>query len=144
MYFKLCINELSYITNKRDKSFKIKEEWSEYLSDPSNWKKHFERINIYFAHLANSMDVVYKALDSKEFAKFRLSLIPASGFQTVQLRKIEIMMTDLKNLQYKGDGVEKGSLEGYYENIYWKTGSLQTKLNEDGNLELVLVNGKPL
>jgi tryptophan 2,3-dioxygenase len=65
-------------------------------------------------------------MDNKEFMKFRMALLPASGFQSAQYRMIEIHSTSIKNLV----GVERREalknetdVKILYESIYWKEGA---------------------
>jgi tryptophan 2,3-dioxygenase len=71
-------------------------------------------------------------MEVEQFLKFRLALYPASGFQSVQYRKIEIASTNLINLvhpQYR-EYVEKSSLEKMFKMIYWKFGATETDTGE--------------
>ncbi len=61
-------------------------------------KRQMERINRYFRQLINSFDIMVDGMDRDEFLRFRMSLLPASGFQSVQYRMIEIASTDLHQL----------------------------------------------
>lgn len=137
LYFKLCIHELSILTNTSEKYR------DEDLSEASNWVKRLKRIKFYFSQLDSSLSLMHKQgndelLDRAEFTKFRLALLPASGFQTAQLRMIEIMLTNLENLQHKDFKIDSTDLNELYENIYWKRGAIQTSadskpiLNEKG------------
>lgn len=68
-------------------------------------------------------------MDKDQFLKFRMSLLPASGFQSAQYRKIEICATEFKNLLVKDkrglpEFDEKG-IEDLFEHIYWKTGATE-------------------
>ena len=61
-------------------------------------KTHFidrvTRINRYFEALVKSFSIMVDGMDRDEFLKFRMSLLPASGFQSAQYREIEIYSTD--------------------------------------------------
>ncbi|NBR83810.1 MAG: hypothetical protein EBT52_08790, partial [Flavobacteriia bacterium] len=59
------------------------------------------RINRYFGALTHSFGVMEKGMDRKQFLDFRMSLIPASGFQSAQYRMIEIHATDFVRLLHK-------------------------------------------
>ncbi len=56
------------------------------------------RINRYFDVLISSFAIMKYGMDVDQYMKFRDALTPASGFQSVQYRKIEIACTDLNNL----------------------------------------------
>jgi tryptophan 2,3-dioxygenase len=86
------------------------------------------RINRYFDALVKSFEIMIDGMDRDEFLKFRMSLLPASGFQSAQYREIEIYSTDFINLVAKDvrenmRGVEDIAL--LFENIYWKAGATE-------------------
>jgi len=86
------------------------------------------RINNYFEILVNSYDVMVKGMNQEEFLKFRMSLLPASGFQSVQFRMIEICATNLDNLvalSKRGQLTAETSLEEKYQILYWKEGATE-------------------
>ena len=56
------------------------------------------RVNRYFEALTTSFDIMVDGMDPKEFMKFRMSLLPASGFQSAQYRKIELCSTSLDRI----------------------------------------------
>jgi len=67
-------------------------------------------------------------MDHKQFNAFRMALLPASGFQSAQFRKIEICFTDLTQLLDPSlDKSTEFDLNGKYENIYWKRGAMDLK-----------------
>jgi tryptophan 2,3-dioxygenase len=85
-----------------------------------------KRITRYFSALVDSFEIMSKGMDNKEFMKFRMALLPASGFQSAQYRLIEFHCTDLKNLVTlnKRESLDQEtSLEVLYENVYWKEGA---------------------
>jgi tryptophan 2,3-dioxygenase len=86
------------------------------------------RINRYFDALVTSFDIMSKGMDQKQFMQFRMSLLPASGFQSAQYRFIEMYSTDFINLVAK-DMRDKfsatSSIEEMYEFIYWKAGATE-------------------
>ena len=61
------------------------------------------RINRYFDALIKSFEIMINGMDREEFLKFRMSLLPASGFQSAQYREIEIFSTDFINLVAKDE-----------------------------------------
>jgi tryptophan 2,3-dioxygenase len=68
-------------------------------------------------------------MEPEQFLKFRMSLLPASGFQSAQYRMIEIYATDFIHLVAK-DHREKfiesgGSLSEQFNFIYWKAGATE-------------------
>ena len=114
LYFKLSLHELNQLAKAEElsvESFTIK----------------LGRINRYFEALTHSFAVMMDGMDRHQFLKFRMSLIPASGFQSVQYRLIELCATDMVNLVDQEIrpafiGKEK-SVEEMYQYIYWKKGA---------------------
>jgi tryptophan 2,3-dioxygenase len=49
-----------------------------------------QRINRYFVALTDSFSIMVDGMEPEQFQKFRMSLLPASGFQSAQYRSIEI------------------------------------------------------
>lgn len=125
LYFKLCLEEYEQIGN---------------LQRPALGELvlRLGRINRYFENLIDSFDVMVDGMDRQQFLQFRMALMPASGFQSVQYRLIEISSTDLGNLVDK----EKHRLLGEADSdeellgcIYWKAGAT---LETDGAKTLTL------
>lgn len=115
LYFKLCLEEYKQIGEDKD----ITLDW---------FIKRLKRINRYFDNLINSFDVMVDGMDPKQFLQFRMALMPASGFQSVQYRLIEIASTDLRNLVDKAKREVLG-LQSTQEEmigcIYWKEGATE-------------------
>lgn len=106
-------------------------------------KSHFidrvGRINRYFDALVKSFEVMIDGMDREEFLKFRMSLLPASGFQSAQYREIEIYSTDFINLVAKDvreemRGVDE--IDQLFDHIYWKAGATEV---ESGKKTLTLI-----
>ncbi len=114
LYFRMVRHELSQLREKNS-------------VDADYFKVRLKRINWYFGQLIQSFDLISVGLDQQQFLKFRTALYPASGFQSVQYRMIEIASTDLINLVDKKtrDFFEDYSaLEELFKNIYWKQGAI--------------------
>ena len=115
LYFKLCLEEYRQIGEDKEITGEV-------------LKKRLIRINRYFDNLINSFDVMVDGMDPKQFLQFRMALMPASGFQSVQYRLIEIASTDLRNLVDKAKRAVLG-LESSQEEmigcIYWKEGATE-------------------
>ncbi len=115
LYFKLALCEFEALGN---------------IQTPT--KAHFidrvSRINRYFDALVKSFEIMINGMDREEFLKFRMSLLPASGFQSAQYREIEIFSTDFINLVAKD---QREQLQGtsdlslLFEHIYWKAGATE-------------------
>lgn len=114
LYFKLALHEIKQLSKMVE-------------PDPKEFKEKVRRINRYFEALTHSFGVMEKGMKREQFLKFRMSLIPASGFQSVQYRKVEIGSTDFINLVDKEvrDGLrsDERSIEELYQYIYWKKGA---------------------
>lgn len=95
--------------------------------EPSLFIRQMERVNRYFEQLIQSFDIMVDGMDKAEFLKFRMSLLPASGFQSAQYRKIEILSTDLYNLTHstKREQLKETSIEELYQHLYWKSGATE-------------------
>jgi len=120
LYFKLIIHELKQIIDDK-------------LQTAEFFTKKLERINRYFRVLIDSFDVMIKGMDKDQFLKYRMSLLPASGFQSVQFRMIEIYATPLVHLVSSKERArfsEKDPLEEVYEHLYWKFGATDIETGE--------------
>jgi tryptophan 2,3-dioxygenase len=117
LYFKLALNEFEQIGDQApiDKSFFI---------------DRVKRINRYFEALVNSFEIMVDGMEQKQFLKFRMSLMPASGFQSAQYRLIEIYSTDFINLVHKDvreQMKEEKNISTLIQHIYWKEGATEIK-----------------
>lgn len=118
LYFKLCLHEYNQLAEKEN-------------IDAAFFIERVNRINRYFEALITSFDVMVDGMDPKQFLKFRMSLLPASGFQSGQYRKIEICSTTFKNLVAKdirptfSDDISDEQIEKMYQHIYWREGATE-------------------
>ena len=113
LYFKIILHEIEQIG------------FDENISG-EKIKKHLKRINTYFTQLVQSFHVLVSGMEPQQFMQFRKALTPASGFQSIQYRLIEVWATDFINLVSKDHRHELGdypSIEEMYEHIYWKEGA---------------------
>jgi len=81
------------------------------------------RINRYFDVLISSFAIMKYGMEVEQYMKFRDALTPASGFQSVQYRKIEIACTDLNNLldaRFKPKADELEGLQDKIDHLYWQ------------------------
>jgi tryptophan 2,3-dioxygenase len=117
LYFKLVVHELNQVKT------------TDAITAPI-FLKRIERCNWYFGQLINSFEIISVGLDQDQFLKFRVALNPASGFQSVQYRMVEIACTDLINLVHN-DMRDKyddySTIEELFEELYWKKGATDTK-----------------
>jgi tryptophan 2,3-dioxygenase len=117
LYFKMILHEI--------KQLKLEESINE-----DYFFKRLTRMNWYFTHLISSFDVIAVGMEQDQFLKFRTALYPASGFQSVQYRMIEIASTDIINLvsvDGRDDFSDYSTIEEMFDSIYWKKGAIDTK-----------------
>ena len=117
LYFKLIRHEIRQLREKGKDDLDV-------------WFKHIRRVLNYFKNLTNSFDVMVEGMDPEQFLKFRMSLLPASGFQSVQYRMIEIESIEIKNLMEASARQaqnEEKSVSESYNALYWKYGNLELK-----------------
>jgi len=94
LYFKLTLNELNQIANngKIINSDGQDKGWNKNLCSEF-FINRLKRINNYFEALTNSFAIMVNGMERDQFLKFRMSLLPASGFQSAQYREIELSCT---------------------------------------------------
>ena len=114
LYFKLVIHESEQISDAIDITVDF-------------FHTRLKRINSYFSALIHSFGVMIDGMDPAQFLKFRMSLLPASGFQSGQYRMIEIYSTDFINLvdKSKREELKNATVEAQFEQIYWKYGATE-------------------
>ena len=115
LYFQLCINELNQLC-------------IDETLDPSFFLTRLTRLTRYFEHLCSSFDVMADGMEREQFLKFRMSLLPASGFQSAQYRMIEIMSAPFQRLiiadkrkQFDRDT----PIAHQFEYMYWRYGATE-------------------
>lgn len=87
------------------------------------WLEKGARIERYAHLLINSFSIMNKGMSKEQYNEFRLSLAPASGFQSAQFRLIEFLFTDIDNLineRGKRRLSATADLNEKLENIYWQ------------------------
>lgn len=115
LYFKLALNEFKQLADSNTLS-------SAFFTE------RVARINRYFEALIKSFEIMVLGMDREQFMKFRMSLLPASGFQSAQYRFIEIYSTDFIQLVHKDKRAQfasADSIESMYAHIYWKEGATE-------------------
>ena len=115
LYFKLILTEIEQIAQKKDltKTF---------------FEARLKRMIRYFQQLENSFDIMVDGMEREQFLKFRMSLLPASGFQSAQYRMIEICSTPLFNLvaeEERKNIKPENQINQLIENIYWRFGATE-------------------
>lgn len=117
LYFKLSLHEFDQLAE-------------EAPTTAQPMIERIRRVNRYFEALTHSFDIMVDGMDPAQFMKFRMSLLPASGFQSAQYRKIEIRSTTFDRLLH-ADHRERhvnhsaGDLEALFDHIYWKAGAVE-------------------
>jgi tryptophan 2,3-dioxygenase len=117
LYFKLSLHELKQIHADPEMS-------SELLLEKVT------RINRYFENLVSSFDIMVNGLDRRQFLQFRMSLLPSSGFQSVQYRLIELACTTMDRLvhrEMRGGYALHGfdEIDGMFDALYWRRGATE-------------------
>lgn len=117
LFFRLCLHEYEQIAEKQD-------------IDAKYMIQKVKRIVHYFDGLNITYGIMIDGMEKDQFLKFRMALLPASGFQSAQYRMIELYSTDLANLlnhEYasKNPEVKKLPAEKMFDHIYWKTGATE-------------------
>jgi tryptophan 2,3-dioxygenase len=112
LYFKLVLLEIEQIAARQN-------------IDEQFYIERLDRIIRYFRNLENSFEIMVKGMEKEQFQKFRMALLPASGFQSAQYRFIEIGSTDMINLVAKDDreALQNADLKSMVEKLYWKRGA---------------------
>ena len=113
LYFKLVLNAIRQL--------------SDSAPDLNLMKRQLKRVIDYFNNLVSSFSIMVEGMDRQEFLKFRMSLLPASGFQSAQYRMIEIVSTDIQNLVHytKREETKDADIESCYSFLYWKRGATE-------------------
>jgi tryptophan 2,3-dioxygenase len=128
LYFKLILHEQRQIADKAN-------------IEVDFFSARLKRINKYFEALTKSFDIMIDGMEREQFLQFRMSLLPASGFQSAQYRMIEICSTDFFNLVDKNERQHfkpkssDAEIEKMFSYIYWNKGA--TELSS-GNKTLTL------
>lgn len=132
LYFKLVLHEMEQVSENgkiispegEDKG------WNEKL-DADYFYDRLLRMNRYFEALTKSFDIMVEGMEPEQFMRFRMALLPASGFQSAQYRMIEICATDFVNLVEKdrrhmyAGSITNSMIEEMFEHVYWKRGAME-------------------
>jgi tryptophan 2,3-dioxygenase len=114
LYFKLSLHECKQIAEHQNLT-------AEFFT------ARVKRINTYFEALTQSFEIMVDGMEKEQFLQFRMSLLPASGFQSGQYRMIEIYASDFINLVAadQREAVRSAPIEEQFEHIYWKFGATE-------------------
>lgn len=96
-------------------------------------QEKMKRLNRYTRLLINSFDVMRDGMDYDDYNAFRKALAPASGFQSVSFRCIELRCTPLRNLVNREGQQrlpENPTFEDYFKQLYWRDAGHNRKTGE--------------
>lgn len=133
LYFRLALHEYEQIANNGRNVLPNGEDkgWRTQM-EPGYFKERVRRINAYFHALTTSYGVMEHGMEKEQFLRFRMALLPASGFQSAQYRKIEICSTALNNLvhvdhrdKFADTRSDEAGIREMFQFIYWKTGATE-------------------
>ena len=112
LYFKLVLLEIEQISTRQN-------------IDEKFFIERMDRIIRYFKNLENSFEIMVQGMEKDQFQKFRMALLPASGFQSAQYRFIEIGSTDMINLvaMDSREALRNADVKEMVEKLYWKSGA---------------------
>ena len=124
LIFKMILWEISQLA----KSKKI---------DIQLFEEKLMRISRYFDMLTTSFNIMKKGMDHDQYNKFRLSLAPASGFQSYQYRLIEFASTELINLidvRFRKTIDRKTPFENAFDHLYWQAAGKDYKTGKKSQM----------
>jgi len=120
LYFKLILHEQRQIVDDKSQDLGI-------------FTEKVNRINNYYKALISSFGIMVRGMNPKQFLRYRMALLPASGFQSAQYRMIEIYAAPLELLVHASERDRFSSedpIEELYEHIYWKKGATDLNTGE--------------
>ncbi|TAI47789.1 tryptophan 2,3-dioxygenase family protein [Flagellimonas allohymeniacidonis] len=120
LYFKLILHEQKQIVEDKSQNLDF-------------FIEKVRRINSYFRALISSFSIMIKGMEREQFLRYRMALLPASGFQSAQYRMIEIYATSLENLVHHTEREHFSSengIEELFDHIYWKKGATDRNTGE--------------
>lgn len=105
--------------------------------DATFFTEKLMRVSRYFDMLTSSFNIMREGMDREQYLKFRLTLTPASGFQSAQYRLIEFASTDLINLidaRFR-DSIDRNTpYEHALEHLYWQAAGKDYKTGKKSYL----------
>lgn len=116
LYFKLTLHEMEQVAEQAEQI------------NPDFFAARVKRMNAYFRNLIHSFEIMVDGMEQSQFLKYRMSLLPASGFQSAQYRMVEICATDFVNLidkDYRNKITFASSMEDQFDHVYWKAGATE-------------------
>lgn len=122
LFLNLLLHELQQVLNHEA----APEEW---LLDKMN------RICNYADILNTTFTVMNEGMNYDQYNAFRLALAPASGFQSVQYRLVEILCTtpnQLLHRDYRDKPVDTSDPALFYDKLYWREAGIDKKTGRPG------------
>ncbi|TKD65280.1 tryptophan 2,3-dioxygenase family protein [Flavobacterium sp. ASW18X] len=113
LYFKLILHEQKQLVDDRSNQIAF-------------FIERTQRINNYYKALISSFSIMINGMQREQFLRYRMALLPASGFQSAQYRMIEIYATSLNLLVHqteRNNFTQETDIEKLFEHIYWKKGA---------------------
>ena len=126
LYFKLVLHELEPLL-------------ADAACSQEKMTEAIRRSNRYFGALEHSFGVMVDGMDREQFLRFRMALIPASGFQSGQYRMIELAsakLNDLVHIEKREQLTSEMDTDVLMNHIYWLRGAT---IEKDGQKTLTLV-----
>ena len=120
LYFKLILHDQKQLTDYKSQDLN-------FFLEKTN------RINSYYKALISSFSIMINGMQRVQFLRYRMALLPASGFQSAQYRMIELYATPMENLVHHTERDNFSSsdpIEELYEHIYWKKGATDVATGE--------------
>jgi tryptophan 2,3-dioxygenase len=114
LYFSLILHEISQLADSKNPGVTF-------------FCSRLDRIIRYFQQLESSFTIMVDGLEKEQFLKFRMALLPSSGFQSAQYRMIEICSTDMINLvdDAERNSIHSEDVETLLEKLYWRRGATE-------------------
>ena len=126
LIFKMILWEISQLAKSENIDIKFFEE-------------KIMRVSRYFDMLTTSFNIMKKGMDPDQYNKFRLSLAPASGFQSYQYRLIEFASTELINLidvRFRKTIDRNTPFENAFNHLYWQAAGKNYKTGKKSKMLL--------
>ncbi len=130
LYFKLVLHELEQIScNGRKILPNGKDDGCNEELTATFFVERVGRINRYFEALTKSFEIMINGMEKEQFLRYRMALLPASGFQSAQYRMIEISCTDFiylvdKEVRARYE-TKNATIEELFDHIYWNKGATE-------------------
>ncbi len=124
LFFKMMRHELDQVLEMEKPSGKAIDE-------------HIRRVNRYAGILTTSFDIMRDGMDPEQYDQFRLSLSPASGFQSAQYRMLELQCTDLDRLVHKDEREQvpkDADPAEWFDELYWQEAGTDPRTGEKSQM----------